>query len=329
MKYYDLMPKCELHIHIEGSLEPELLFALAKKNAIPLPYNSVSEIREAYKFHNLQSFLDIYYQGASVLITESDFYDLMMAYLSRCHAQNIVHSEIFFDPQTHLERGIKFAIFMNGFTRAITDAQKQWGISAYLIMCFLRHLSQENAFECWEKSQEYRQNIIGVGLDSSELHHPPIKFKELFRSCAQAGMKIVAHAGEEAPAEYIWQAIKLLNVARIDHGVQAIQDKELMKYCARMQIPLTICPLSNQKLCVFPNLADHSLLKLHEAGLLITINSDDPAYFGGYLNENFDAICANLPLNNNHIHEFIANSFKASFLPNPIKNKWLEILSNY
>ncbi len=326
MKNYEELPKCELHIHIEGSLEPQMLLDLALRNNITLPYKNIADVISAYQFTNLQSFLDIYYQGAGVLIKEQDFYDLMYAYLSKSHHENIVHCEIFFDPQTHTARGIDFAVFMNGFTRAIADAKKHYGISAMLILCFLRHLSEESGFETWEMARPYRDKLVGVGLDSSERGNPPEKFQRLFAQCRRDGMRIVAHAGEEGPASYITTALELLGAERIDHGVQAITDKSVMNILRDKKIPLTVCPLSNQKLCVYPNLGDHSLGALHQHGLIITINSDDPAYFGGYLTQNFHAIDSALGLDPATHHAFVRNGFLASFLSDSQKNEWLKII---
>ncbi|MBC7599641.1 MAG: adenosine deaminase, partial [Polaromonas sp.] len=282
-----LMPKAELHIHIEGSLEPELIFALAQRNGVALPYASVDELRSAYAFTNLQSFLDIYYAGASVLITEQDFYDMTRAYLLRAAQDNVIHTEIFFDPQTHTARGVAIQTVIQGLHRACTDAQAELGISAALILCFLRHLPEEDAFETLEQALPYRDLIVGVGLDSGELGNPPENFARVFARCRELGLHLVAHAGEEGPPAYIWTALDLLRVERIDHGVQAIKDPALMQRLSTDRIALTVCPLSNLKLCVFPDLAQHNLRQLLDAGLAATVNSDDPAYFGGYINDNF------------------------------------------
>ena len=308
------MPKAELHIHIEGSLEPELIFALAQRNRVAIPYASVEELRSAYAFTNLQSFLDIYYAGASVLLTEQDFYDMAHAYLARAAADNVAHTEIFFDPQTHTARGIAMGTVINGLHRACVDAQTQWGLSAVLILCFLRHLSEADAFEVLEQALPYQDKFIGVGLDSSELGHPPEKFAQVFAKCRSLGLRLVAHAGEEGPPAYIWSALDVLKVERIDHGVQSIQDALLMQRLAKDRIPLTVCPLSNQKLCVFPNLADHNLGRLLDAGLVATVNSDDPAYFGGYINENFTQTFAATGLTAQQAYQLAANSFEASFV---------------
>ena len=308
------MPKAELHIHIEGSLEPELIFALAQRNQVALPYTSVEALRNAYAFTNLQSFLDIYYAGASVLRTEQDFYDMAQAYFARAAADNVVHAELFFDPQTHTVRGVEMATVVNGLHRACGDAQVQWGISASLILCFLRHLSEEAAFETLEQALPFRDKLVGVGLDSSELGHPPEKFARVFARCRALGLRLVAHAGEEGPPAYIWAALDVLKVERIDHGVQAAHDTLLMQRLARERIPLTVCPLSNQKLRVFPDLADHNLAALLDAGLVATVNSDDPAYFGGYMNENFLQTFAATQMTAQHAYTLACNSFEASFI---------------
>ena len=322
-KLIELLPKVELHLHIEGSLEPKLMWDLAQKHGIKLPFNSVSAIQKAYQFDNLQSFLDLYYQGADVLRDEDDFFALMWAYLSKCHEQNIVHTEIMFDPQTHTERGIDYAVFMAGFERAIHKAQKEFGMSVYLILSFLRHLSEQDAIDTLQQAKPYYSMITAVGLDSSELGNPPSKFKRVFALAKALGFKLVAHAGEEGPPEYVWEAIKLLNVDRIDHGVRSSEDLDLMTYLKQHQIPLTVCPLSNLKLCVVNDLAQHNLLDLLNDGLLVTVNSDDPSYFGGYLNENFSAVTDNLPMNEHDIVKLVSNSFEASFLPDQQKQKWI------
>lgn len=308
-----LMPKAELHIHIEGSLEPELIFALARRNGIQLPYASVDELRSAYAFTNLQSFLDIYYAGASVLITEQDFYDMTRAYLARAAQDNVIHAEIFFDPQTHTARGIGMETVIKGLHRACVDAQAELGISAALILCFLRHLSEEDAFETLEQALPWRDLLIGVGLDSGEVGNPPEKFARVFARCRALGLHLVAHAGEEGPPAYIWTALDLLKVERIDHGVQSAKDPSLLQRLAKDRIALTVCPLSNLKLCVFPDLAQHNLRQLLDAGLAATVNSDDPAYFGGYMNENFTQTFAALDLNAQHAYTLARNSFEASF----------------
>jgi adenine deaminase len=318
------MPKAELHIHIEGSLEPELIFALARRNGVTLPYPSVEALRQAYAFTDLQSFLDIYYAGASVLLQEQDFYDMTMAYLHRAHADNVRHAEIFFDPQTHTARGVPFATAIDGIYRATVDAQSKWGISAALIMCFLRHLPEEDALATLEQAVPHRAKFIGVGLDSSERGHPPEKFARVFARCRELGLHLVAHAGEEGPPAYIESALDVLHVERIDHGVRCLEDAALTQRVARERIPLTVCPLSNIKLRVFDQMRDHNLRELLDAGLVATVNSDDPAYFGGYLNDNFIETFEALPLDSGHARTLARNSFEASFLPVKEKEKYLD-----
>lgn len=308
------MPKAELHIHIEGSLEPELIFALARRNGVAIPYASVEELRRAYAFSNLQSFLDIYYAGASVLLHEQDFYDMAHAYLARAAIDNVAHAEIFFDPQTHTARGVEMHTVINGLHRACVDARSELNISASLILSFLRHLSEKDAFETLEQALPHRDKFIGVGLDSSELGHPPEKFARVFARCRELGFHLVAHAGEEGPPAYIWSALDVLKVERIDHGVQSVRDPALMKRLAQDRIALTVCPLSNLKLRVFPDLAQHNLGALLEAGLVATVNSDDPAYFGGYINENFVQTFAATGLTAQQAWQLAANSFEASFI---------------
>ena len=306
------LPKAELHLHIEGTLEPELMFLLAKKNSITIPYNSVEDVKKAYNFDSLQSFLDIYYAGASVLVDSDDFYELTMAYLRKCHEQNILHVEIFFDPQTHTSRGVAFGDVVEGIIEALGDAQKKYGISSFLIMSFLRHLSQDDAIATLKESLPYKYFIKGVGLDSSELGNPPSKFQKVFQMAKNAGYECVAHAGEEGDASYIKEALDLLHVARIDHGVRCEEDKELMQRLKKDQIPLTVCPLSNLKLKVVQDMKEHNIKRLLEYGLMVTVNSDDPAYFGGYLNENFEAIATSLKMSKEQIKTLARNSFKAS-----------------
>ena len=308
------MPKAELHIHIEGSLEPELIFALAQRNGVSIPYASVEDLRRAYAFTDLQSFLDIYYAGASVLIQEQDFYDMAWAYFERAAADNVVHAELFFDPQTHTARGVKVETVLNGLHRACLDAQAQLGVSASLILCFLRHLSEEEAFSTLEQALPFRDKFIGIGLDSSEVGHPPEKFARVFARCRTLGFRLVAHAGEEGPPAYVWSALDVLKVERIDHGVQSVKDPVLMQRLAKDRIPLTVCPLSNLKLCVFPDLSHHNLGDLLDAGLVATVNSDDPAYFGGYLNENLIQTFAATGLTVHHAYQLAHNSFEASFI---------------
>lgn len=318
------LPKAELHLHIEGTLEPELMFRLAQKNKVKIPFSSPAEIKKAYDFSNLQSFLDIYYQGANVLQSSEDFFDLTWAYLTRAHQDNVKHVEIFFDPQTHTARNIPFKTVITGIKQALDKAQIEYKMSSYLILCFLRHLSEEDAFKTLNQALPFKNWIKAVGLDSSEVGHPPEKFERVFKQAIQEGFLTVAHAGEEGPAEYIWQALKLLKVQRIDHGVQCINDDKLMDYLKDKQIPLTVCPLSNIKLKVFQSMAEHTLKKLLEKGLCITINSDDPAYFGGYISQNFQAAAEHLKLTHNELITLAKNSFEASFLPENEKAKHIE-----
>ena len=322
------MPKTELHMHIEGSLEPELIFALAKRNDVRLRYQSVDELRAAYAFTDLQSFLDIYYAGASVLQQPQDFYDMAWAYFQRAKADNVVHAEIFFDPQTHTARKVSMRTVITGLHRACVDAQNQLGISSSLILCFLRHLSEDEAFETFEEAFPFRDKFIGVGLDSSERGHPPEKFERVFKRAAQLGFKLVAHAGEEGPPAYMWSALDVLKVQRIDHGVQAIHDEALMARLAKERMPLTVCPLSNQKLCVFPSLADHNLRQMLDQGLCVMLNSDDPAYFGGYLNDNYVQTFEALGLNASHAYQLACNSFEASFVSPDQKALWRQQLDD-
>ena len=311
------MPKAELHMHIEGSLEPELIFAMAQRNKVALPYPSVQALREAYVFDNLQSFLDIYHAGTLVLKTEQDFYDMACAYLARAQADNVLHAELFFDTQTHTGHGLSAEVVIKGLHRACTDAPDRFGMTASLILCFLRHLSEAEAFECLEQALPLRDSILGIGLASSEVGHPPEKFARVFARARALGFRLVAHAGEEGPPAYIWSALDVLKVERIDHGVQAIHDAALMQRLAQDRIPLTVCPLSNLKLCVYPSLAQHSLHRMLQAGIVATVNSDDPAYFGGYLNENFSQTFAALPLSAVHAYQLARNSFEASFIGAP------------
>ena len=317
------MPKAELHIHIEGSLEPELIFALAERNRVALPYPSVEALRKAYAFTDLQSFLDIYYAGASVLLHEQDFFDMAMAYLRRAAADHVVHAELFFDPQTHTARGVPIATVIDGLARACAVAQRELGISSALILCFLRHLSEEAALATLEAALPQRSKFIGVGLDSSERGHPPEKFARVFERARALGLHCVAHAGEEGPPAYIASALDVLQVERIDHGVRCLEDAALVARLARERVPLTVCPLSNLKLCVVPSLAQHPLPALLDAGLVATVNSDDPAYFGGYINDNFVATFEALPqLNAAHAWQLAHNSFEASFAPRAQKMRW-------
>jgi adenine deaminase len=320
------MPKAELHIHIEGSLEPELIFALAQRNSVSIPYASVEDLRRAYAFTNLQSFLDIYYAGASVLLKEQDFFDMAWAYLQRAAADNVVRAEIFFDPQTHTARGVAMETVVNGLHRACEQASRELGVSAALILCFLRHLSEDEAFATLEQALPFRDKFIGVGLDSSEVGHPPEKFARVFARCRELGLHLVAHAGEEGPPAYVWTALDLLKVERVDHGVQSTKDAALMARLAKDRIPLTVCPLSNLKLCVFPQLADHNLRQLLEGGLVATVNSDDPAYFGGYLNENFLQTFAATGLASAHAYQLAKNSFDASFIAAGERQRYIDRL---
>lgn len=318
------LPKAELHVHIEGTFEPELMFAIAQRNNIAIPYQSVEEVKEAYNFHNLQSFLDIYYAGANVLVHEQDFYDLAWAYFEKCAEDQVVHTEMFFDPQTHTDRGIAFATVINGLQRACDDAQSKLGISSRLIMCFLRHLSEEAAFATLEQALPYKEQIIAVGLDSSEVGHPPAKFASVFAKAREYGFLVVAHAGEEGPPEYIWEALDLLKVNRIDHGVRSEEDPTLMQRLIQDEMPLTVCPLSNLKLCVVQDMQQHNIRRLLQQGVKVTVNSDDPSYFGGYMNDNFIAITEALDLSADELKQLAINSFEASFLSAAQKQAWIE-----
>ena len=308
------MPKAELHMHVEGSLEPELMFAMAARNGVVLPYPSVQALREAYVFDNLQSFLDIYHAGTLVLKTEQDFYDMTSAYMARAQADQVLHTEIFFDTQTHTGHGLSAEVVINGLHRACADAPARFGMTASLILCFLRHLSETEAFECLEQALPLRDKILGIGLASSEVGHPPEKFARVFARARELGFRLVAHAGEEGPPAYIWSALDVLKVERIDHGVRAIEDAALMQRLVQDRIPLTVCPLSNLKLRVVDTLRQHHLQRLLDAGVMATVNSDDPAYFGGYLNENFSQTFAALPLTAAHAYTLARNSFDASFI---------------
>lgn len=320
------LPKAELHLHIEGTLEPELMFELAKRNGLSLRWESVAALRDAYRFDDLQSFLDIYYEGAAVLLHEADFYALASAYLQRCAEQNIRHVEIFFDPQTHTDRGVAFEVVVDGIQRALNDGETQFGISSKLILCFLRHLSADAAMRTLDEAIPFKNCIAAVGLDSSESGHPPDKFREVFDRAREHGFLTVAHAGEEGPADYIWQALDLLDVERIDHGVRCVEDPRLVTRLAGEQVPLTVCPLSNVKLGVFPSLEDHNLKRLLDAGLRVTVNSDDPAYFGGYLEENFLATIKALNLDKDDVVALVKNGFVASFLPQSRKQEFLDAI---
>jgi adenine deaminase len=317
------LPKCELHIHIEGSLEPELMFALARRNGIRLPYASVEAVRQAYRFRNLQDFLDIYYQGMSVLITEQDFYDLAFAYLARAHADNVRHVEMFFDPQGHTSRGIPFATVLDGLSRAIGDAAQKLGVKASLIMCFLRHLEEADAERTLDAALPFKDRIAGVGLDSSEKGNPPGKFKRVFERAREAGFFLTAHAGEEGPASYVWEALDVLGVARIDHGVRSMEDEPLVDRLAREHVPLTVCPLSNVRLRVVEDLAHHPLRRMLDKGLVATVNSDDPAYFGGYVQENYRASAQALRLGRDEVAALVRNGIAASLMPKSEKTALL------
>ncbi len=317
-------PKSELHLHIEGSLEPELMFKLSKRNKIDIAFKSVDEIRAAYNFSNLDSFLKIYYEGSNVLITEEDFFDLTWEYVLRCKKDNIVHTEIFFDPQSHTERGVKFDDVINGIHNALKKGYSEFGISSKIIMCFLRHLHEEPCFEVLKHALKHKDKIIGVGLDSSEKGNPPKKFERLFKAAIKENFLTVAHAGEEGPQEYIWDSLKLLKVKRIDHGVQCLKDDKLVETLKQNNIPLTVCPLSNIKLCVFDKLENHNLKKMLDKSLRVMVNSDDPAYFGGYLNTNLIETAKALNLNLEDVKILIQNSFKSSFLDEKSKRSWLK-----
>jgi len=323
------LPKIELHLHIEGTLEPELMFELAQRNAISLPYKNVEEVKAAYQFNNLQDFLDIYYQGAQVLQSEQDFYDLTWAYINKCREQNVVHIEPFFDPQTHTSRGISFASVISGIYRALEDGEKEFGITYCLIMCFLRHLSEAEAIETLELAKPYLEKIDGVGLDSSELNHPPEKFLQVFSLAKESGLKLVAHAGEEGPAGYIWSALDNLAVERIDHGVRALDDTELVVRLIESKIPLTVCPLSNVKLKVFASMSEHTILTMLELGLNVCVNSDDPSYFGGYITENFNELSKHLSLSKKQAKQLVENSINGSFASKLRKKEIQVLLDDY
>ena len=318
------LPKAELHLHIEGSLEPELMFRLAKKNQIEIPYKNIEDVRNAYNFTNLQTFLDIYYAGANVLITKDDFYDLTWEYILKCVEDNVIHTEIFFDPQTHTERGVPFEAVITGIKEALADAQEKYGITSCIIMCFLRHLSQEDAFETLAESLRFKEYIMGVGLDSSELGNPPSKFEQVFKKAKEQGFKLVAHAGEEADFSYIYEALDLLAIDRIDHGVQSINSPELMKRLKDEQVPLTVCPNSNIELKVFETYQQHNIKALLDYGLNVSVNSDDPAYFKGYMNQNFINLYENLPISEDDIITLVKNSFKSSFIDDNLKTEYLD-----
>lgn len=317
------LPKAELHLHIEGSLEPELMFRLAQKNNIAIPYKDIEDVRRAYNFTNLQTFLDIYYAGANVLITKDDFYDLTWAYILKCVEDNIIHTEIFFDPQTHSARGVAFETVITGIKEALDDAKAQYGITSCIIMCFLRHLSQDDAFATLEEAMPFQDDIIGVGLDSSEIGNPPSKFKAVFQKAKDAGFKLVAHAGEEADFTYIYEALDILHISRIDHGVQSIQSPELMQRLKDEQMPLTVCPNSNIELKVFDSYQNHNIKDLLDYGLNVSVNSDDPAYFKGYINQNFINLFENLSLSEDDIVTLVKNSFRSAFIDEQLKQDYL------
>jgi len=323
LEFIKKSPKAELHLHIEGTLEPEQMFVLAKRNNIQIPFKNINEVKKAYNFSNLESFLKIYYEGAKVLIKEQDFFDLTWAYALKCKEDNIVHTEIFFDPQTHTKRGINFDIVINGIYKALQKAQKEFGLSFKIIMCFLRHLDEKEGFKVLDEAFTHKDKIYGVGLDSSETDNPPNKYEKLFRKAIEYGFITVAHAGEEGPPEYIWEALNLLNVKRIDHGVQCLKDEKLVEKLSKNQIPLTVCPLSNIKLRIFNKLEDHNLKKMLDKKLMVMINSDDPAYFGGYLNQNLIETQTALNLSKDEVKTLLINSFKSSFLSEEKKKEWI------
>jgi len=323
LEFIKKSPKAELHLHIEGTLEPSQMFDFAKRNNIQIPFKSIKDVKKAYNFDNLESFLKIYYESAKVLIKEQDFFDLTWAYAVKCRQDNIVHTEIFFDPQTHLDRGINFDIVINGIYKALQKAKEEFGLSFKIIMCFLRHLDEEPGFKILDKAITHKEKIFGVGLDSSEIDNPPSKFKKLFKKASENNFITVAHAGEEGPPEYIWEALKLLNVKRIDHGIQCIKDEDLVEELSKNQIPLTVCPLSNVKLKVFKTLKEHNLKKMLNKNLMVMVNSDDPAYFGGYLNQNLIEIQRALRLSKSEVKTLIINSFKSSFLSDGKKKEWI------
>ena len=322
--YIKKTPKTELHLHIEGTLEPKHMFELAKRNNVSIPYNNIEEVKSAYNFQNLDSFLNIYYQSSKVLINEHDFFDLTWAYVLKCIEDNIVHTEIFFDPQAHLDRGVSFDTVINGIDKALKKANIEFGLTSKIIMCFLRHLDEQSGFKVLNQALKHKDKIIAVGLDSSELGHPPKKFEKLFKKAREGGFLTVAHAGEEGPPEYIWDSLNFLKVKRIDHGVQCLKDEKLVEELKKTQIPLTVCPLSNVKLCVFDKLENHNIKKMLNQGLRVMINSDDPAYFGGYLNKNLIETQSALNLSIEEIKTLIINSFKSSFLDETKKNEWIK-----
>ncbi len=328
-EFIQSLPKVELHLHIEGTLEPELMFKLAKRNNVHIPFKSIAEARDAYNFHNLQSFLDIYFQGAEVLINEQDFFELTWAYLLRCKDDNVLHTEVFFDPQTHTERGICFDTVVNGIHRALIKGTTELGISSKLIMCFLRHLDEESAFKTLLQAQSHKDKIIAVGLDSTEIGHPPAKFEQVFKQAIEQGFFTVAHAGEEGPVSNIYEALNLLEVTRIDHGVRCLEDEALIKHLITERTPLTVCPLSNIKLKVFNSMEQHNIVTLLRKGLCVTINSDDPAYFGGYMTDNFFAVTNTHTMNKTEIAQFTLNAIYASFISDSEKEQLRIVTQRY
>jgi adenosine deaminase len=327
--YIKEIPKAELHLHIEGTFEPELMFQIADRNKIKIDYNSVDDLKSAYNFNNLQEFLDIYYTGAKVLQTEEDFYDLTWAYFKKAKEDNIIHTEIMFDPQTHMHRGIPFETVLNGITKAQQDAEKDFGISSLLIMSFLRHLDQNSAFEIYDYLKNYKDKIHAIGLDSSELGNPPSLFTEVFKKAKEDGLKITAHAGEEGPPQYVWEALDILTVHRIDHGNRLLEDENLIKRIAEQQIALTVCPLSNLKLKVIDDLKNHPLKRMLDYGIKATVNSDDPAYFGGYINDNFIQTAEAVNLEKKDIYKLVKNSFEASFVSDKRRNEMIEMVKKF
>ena len=321
---YEKIPKAELHLHIEGSFEPELMFEIARRNGVKIKFNSVEEVRKAYNFNNLQEFLDIYYAGANALIKEKDFFDLTWAYLEKAHRQNVVHAEIMFDPQTHTSRGIPFKYVIGGIHSAMEEAEQKFGITSNLILSFLRHLSEEDAFKTLDEALPYKSWITTVGLDSSEVGNPPSKFKNVFAKAREEGFRLTAHAGEEGPAEYVWEALNLLNVDRIDHGNRSLEDEKLVETLSEKKIALTVCPLSNKKLQVVTDMKKHPLKSMLEKNLFVTVNSDDPAYFGGYINDNYKAVIENLELTNADVIKLARNSIEACFIDDDKKAEYLK-----
>jgi len=328
-RFIENLPKAELHVHIEGTLEPDMMWFLAKRNGIHLAETTVEALKQAYSFENLQDFLNIYYEGTSVLLTEEDFYDLTLAFLNQLYDENVLRVELFFDPQSHTSRGVSFEAIMHGMDRAIQYCRDEYGMSIGVIMCFLRHLSEEEAMEALEQAMPFSDQILGIGLDSNEVDIPPSKFARVFEKAREAGFRVVAHAGEEGPVEYIKEALDVLKVERIDHGIKCLEDDELVKRLARDQIPLTTCPFSNIKLKVIDNMREFPLAKMIKAGLLVTINSDDPAYFGGYLSENYLAVAEALNLSGEDLRTLAKNSFQASFASDEEKEKWMDIVDEY